>query len=515
MEGERIFMKNKKRLAKLIFVAILLLIIWYTFKDSAGDIVAQLQKTSFAVLVAIMAATVIYHLFEAWITYSLARRYNPKFKFREAVYCAFNCSFYRLSTLGSGSGVAAIVYLGKKGVGYSEATGLYMIQYMVHKVSVALFSGLLFILNWKVMSVNYREYGVYLGTVNIDHATPAAFYAHQASRKNYYDIGVELANSGFEYFAGGEFQKVKGNGNVPDNHAVAAQAGYRVVTSQAEAAALPANAGKTLIIAQNLADGKSMNYAMDAAPGEWQLTDYVKKGIELLDNGKGFFLMTESGKIDWACHANDAAASIHDVLEMSNAVQAAVDFYNRHPNETLILVTADHETGGLAIGYKTTNYDTFLQNLTRQKMSYAKFDAEYVSRYVAEKTPFETAMADVKANFGLTLPNDPDAANAGKLLLTDYEAQQLRDAYQRTLEVGASSQGKMSQLDYERYGTYIPFSMAICHAINHKSGLDHTTYAHTGAPVNLYAMGVGAEQFQGVYDNTEIYHKLAELTKVQ
>lgn len=354
-----------------------------------------------------------------------------------------------------------------------------------------------------------------VSTVNIDHATPAAFYAHQASRKNYYDIGVELANSGFEYFAGGEFQKVKGNGNVPDNHAVAAQAGYRVVTSQAEAAALPANAGKTLIIAQNLADGQSMNYAMDAAPGEWQLTDYVKKGIELLDNGKGFFLMTESGKIDWACHANDAAASIHDVLEMSNAVQAAVDFYNRHPNETLILVTADHETGGLAIGYKTTNYDTFLQNLTRQKMSYAKFDAEYVSRYVAEKTPFETAMADVKANFGLTLPNDPDAANAGKLLLTDYEAQQLRDAYQRTLEVGASSQGKMSQLDYERYGTYIPFSMAICHAINHKSGLDHTTYAHTGAPVNLYAMGVGAEQFQGVYDNTEIYHKLAELTKVQ
>ena len=52
-------------------------------------------------------------------------------------------------------------------------------------------------------------------------------------------------------------------------------------------------------IAENLADGKAMNYAMDAAAGEWQLTDYVKKGIELLDNPKGFFLMTESGKIDW------------------------------------------------------------------------------------------------------------------------------------------------------------------------------------------------------------------------
>lgn len=81
-------------------------------------------------------------------------------------------------------------------------------------------------------------------------------------------------------------------------------------------------------------------------------------------------------------------------------------------------------------------------------------------------------MADVKANFGLTLPTDPDAASAGKLLLTDYEVENLRKAYERTLEVGAASQKEMSQQDYELYGTYIPFSMAICHTINHKSGMD-------------------------------------------
>ena len=354
-----------------------------------------------------------------------------------------------------------------------------------------------------------------VSTVNIDHATPAAFYAHQKTRKNYYEIGLELAKSGFEYFAGGEFQKVQGDGTGPDNHAVAASAGYNVVTTQADAAALTAGAGKTLIIAEELADGKAMNYAMDTANGEWQLTDYVKKGIELLDNRKGFFLMTESGKIDWACHANDAAASIHDVLELSNAVETAVDFYKAHPTETLILVTADHETGGMAIGYKTTNYDTFLTNLAHQKMSYAKFDSTYVEGYMANKTPFETAMQDVKNIFGLTLPTDPDAANAGKLLLTDYEVQNLRTAYERTLEVGSASQKDMTQQDYELYGTYIPFSMAVCHTINHKSGMDHTTYAHTGAMVNLYALGVGAEKFGGVYDNTEIYHKLAELTGVQ
>ncbi|MDE8692214.1 alkaline phosphatase, partial [Faecalibacterium sp. DFI.5.82] len=99
-------------------------------------------------------------------------------------------------------------------------------------------------------------------------------------------------------------------------------------------AALKAGAGKTLIIAENLADGKAMNYAMDAAPGEWQLTDYVRKGLELLDNSNGFFMMVESGKIDWACHANDAAASIPDVIEMHNAVQAAVEFYAQHPDDT-------------------------------------------------------------------------------------------------------------------------------------------------------------------------------------
>ena len=124
-------------------------------------------------------------------------------------------------------------------------------------------------------------------------------------------------------------------------------------------------------------------------------------------------------------------------------------------------------------------------------------------------------MADVKANFGLTLPTDPDAASAGKLLLTDYEVENLRKAYERTLAVGSASQKEMSQQDYELYGTYIPFSMAICHTINHKSGMDHTTYAHTGAMVNIYALGVGAEKFRGVFDNTEIYHKLAELTGVQ
>ena len=155
-------MKNKKMWAKIIFVIVLLAIIAYTFRDLAGPILGQLRKTSAVVLIAICISSVIYHLFEAWITYSLAKRYNPDIKYSRTVCCAFYCSFYRLATLGSGSGVAAIYYLGQSGVEYSKGAGLYMIQYVMHKVSIALFSGMLFLINWNFMVRNYSEYAVYL-----------------------------------------------------------------------------------------------------------------------------------------------------------------------------------------------------------------------------------------------------------------------------------------------------------------------------------------------------------------
>ncbi|MBS5449891.1 MAG: alkaline phosphatase [Coriobacteriia bacterium] len=362
-----------------------------------------------------------------------------------------------------------------------------------------------------------------LTTVNMNHATPAAFYGHQAKRSNYYELGEELAASGFEYFAGGAFLAPTGKEeDKTDLRDVATEAGYTVVETQADAKALKAGDGNVLILSEQIADGGAMNYDLDAAEGEWRLVDYVEKGIELLSDAEnGFFMMTEGGKVDWACHANDAASSIHDVLALDTAVQAAVKFYEEHADETLILVTADHETGGLGIGYKTTNYDTFLGNLTHQTMSYAKFDTDYVAKYVEDKPAFADVLADVKACFGLMAADDEDAAQAGEagvdgsLVMTDYELDLLHDAYQRTIEVGEGSQDEMAQPDYELYGTYQPFSMCICHILDQKAGIGHTTYAHTGAPVNIYALGCGAEQFAGAFDNTQIYEKLAALTNVQ
>lgn len=368
-----------------------------------------------------------------------------------------------------------------------------------------------------------------LSSVNLNHATPAAFYAHQASRNSYYEIGQELIASNFDYFAGGGLLQPTGaEEDQADLYELAKEAGYNVVNTKADAEALTADSGKTIVIDETLADGDSMSYAMDLEEGEWGLADYVEKGIEVLDNDTGFFMMVEGGKIDWACHANDAASTITDTVALDEAVGKAVEFYNEHPDETLILVTGDHETGGLTIGFAGTDYDTFLTNISNQKISYAKFDSDYVSAYKENKTDFDTVMADVTELFGLQAPNGGEEAaqqadskdqhpeseeNAGSLVMTEYEYNKLKAAYDETMS-RTGEEEEFGQEEYILYGSYEPLTVTITHILNNKSGINFGSYAHTGLPVEVFAMGAGQEQFEGYYDNTDIFNKMAALTGV-
>ena len=235
----------------------------------------------------------------------------------------------------------------------------------------------------------------------------------------------------------------------------------------------------------------------------------MEKGVQVLDNDKGFFLMCEGGKIDWACHANDAASTIHDTLALADAVQVAIDFARTHADETLILVTGDHETGGLTIGFAGTNYDTYISLLDSQKISYAKFDSDYVKGYKEAKTPFETVLSDIEALFGLKVNGD----KGDKLVMTDYELGLLKTAYEKS--INEKDTGMVKQAEYVAYGTYEPLTVTITHILNNKSGVAFTSYSHTGLPVAMFASGVNAEQFDGYYDNTDIYVKLAGMLAVK
>ncbi len=366
-------------------------------------------------------------------------------------------------------------------------------------------------------------------SVNLNHATPAAYYAHQASRSNYYEIGLEMVESGFDYFAGGGLLKPTGKeGDQQDIYEIAMEKGYTVAKTNAEAEHISADSGKVILIDEKLADSDSMAYELDRDSSQWSLADYVSKGIDCLDNDKGFFMMVEGGKIDWACHANDAASTLHDTQAFSDSVAEAIKFYEKHPDETLIIVTGDHETGGLTIGYAGTNYDTFLQNLGNQKISFQKFDDEYIAKYKENGTSFDDVMKDVSKLFGLvseaasgesaedgTVSDSADAhptgVTSGKLVLTDYELSKLKTAYEMTM----NPKEELSQQEYELYGSYEPLSVTITHILNNKSGISFTSYSHTGLPVAVFAKGCGQELFEGYYDNTDVYFNLAKLTGIQ
>ena len=286
------------------------------------------------------------------------------------------------------------------------------------------------------------------------------------------------------------------------------EAGYTVARTQAEVEGITADTEKVFIVDENVASDDAFNYEIDRTEDMMSLADYVKKGIEVLENDNGFFMMCEGGKIDWACHANDAASSIHDTMALADAVQVAMDFAAEHPEETLILVTGDHETGGMTIGFAGTDYDTYLDLLENQKVSFTKFDTDYVAAYKENKTSFADVMKDVTELFGLKLEGE----EGDKLVLTDYELEQLQAAYEKSINGTAASE--YEQEETILYGGYEPLTVTITHIINNKSGISFTSYSHTGLPVAVFADGVGAEVFNGYYDNTDIYNKLAKMLEI-
>ena len=381
-----------------------------------------------------------------------------------------------------------------------------------------------------------------LTTVSLDHATPAAFYAHVPFRDKMYDISMQLAASGFDYFAGGQLHEPVDKKDKTKPHAleVAKKNGYQVVIGRAGFEALRPGAGK--VIAMNsLVDGQAaMYFSLDQRSGEHvPLAELLAKGIDLLDNPNGFFVMIEGGKIDWACHANDAAAAIRDVLALDDAVVQAVKFYEKHPDETLIVVTGDHETGGLALGFAGTGYSSFVDKLQHQKVSFIEFGrrlAAFKKSRPASELRFEDVLPLIKESFGLyVMPAEEkarlegiiakgkaqDASGEAKLAakdahkqlkyglaLSDLELDALRKAFARSLPGGGRAKDDHA---YLLYGGYEPLTVKLTTILNNKAGIGWTSYSHTGSPVMTSALGVGAALFNGYYDNTDIYSKMMRI----
>ncbi len=344
-----------------------------------------------------------------------------------------------------------------------------------------------------------KKVGV-ISSVSLDHATPAAYYASVPSRGNYGDIDTQLVGSGYEFFGGGGL-KVMDPDELDDY-------GYELLNDRESIMGLKdAPRDKVVCINPWLQNSQAMPYAIDRPETNVSLAEMTEVAIANLKGDQGFFIMVEGGKIDWACHANDAGATIGDMQAFDNAVGVALDFYKQHPFNTLIVVTGDHETGGMSIGHATTAYSAHYERLLGQTSSFTYFDAnQWAEHKAAYAATTDCSTPDTLAGNADMLGLMESVFDLNWTDLNEYQKEKLEDAYDKSLCGNNDNSNAENGL---LYGNYNPITVTITHILNEQASIGWTSYSHTGVPVPVFAQGVYKRLFAGFYDNTDIAKKMA------
>ena len=339
-------------------------------------------------------------------------------------------------------------------------------------------------------------------TTRLTHATPAVFLAHNENRGNENEIAEDYLDSGVDYLAGGGYRHFVpkdwkwGRSKRKDNRNIAQEfyeKGYRIFIGEHDTEKFRNYKPKVAERVFAAFTYSHLPYEIDRKNDNKtpSLSELTEKGIEVLmrhdrSYGRGFFMMVEGGRIDHAAHANDLPGVIHDVLEFDRALAKAYEFYKKYPNDTLIVVVSDHETGGLSLGLGT-NYFLKLENILDAKVSvsdtlHKKYtgDREAMFEYLAE-------------NFALNNLNAEEKAEIERAMgIVD------------------------NKIETKEYGGYVnPVAIAAAHVLSKRANVFWTTYAHSAAPVPICAIGVGAHNFAGFKDNTEVAHAIAKVMGVK
>lgn len=333
-------------------------------------------------------------------------------------------------------------------------------------------------------------------TVSIDHATPGAFYAHQDNRNWYYEIANDLLASDFDFFGGSGFLKpaTDKNGKPADNVLPKMEAaGYTLAYGLKQYQQKKGQAGKMILMEREGWSASSLRYAIDAKGDDLTLSQIVESAIESLDNKKGFFLMVEGGKIDQAAHANDATTTFHEVVDMDNAVKVAYEFYKKHPKETLIVVTADHETGGMAL-CANSEYILNLDALANQKMSIDEFSKRITDLRKDNKTSWEDVKQLLSQEMGMW----------SKYPVSWEQEKRLRDAYENSFVK------RNQKFDESMYSKQEELAGVAKKVLAEYAHISWPSGSHSAAYVPVFAIGACSELFQGMMDNTDIPNKLAK-----
>ncbi|SJZ93561.1 alkaline phosphatase [Selenihalanaerobacter shriftii] len=340
-----------------------------------------------------------------------------------------------------------------------------------------------------------RDKGLATGVISnmrLTHATPASFMAHNESRYNPNQIAEDIAESNIDFLAGGGYRhfvpkdselgsKRKDNKNLVKAFA---DKGYKTFVNDPKGFRNYEPQSGDKVFAPLTYSHFPYELDRDAKKTP-SLAEVTRKGIDTLaKHENGFAMMVEGGRIDYAGHANGPATVATDILAFDEAVAEAYEFYLKHPNETLIVVTGDHETGGLGLGFKN-NYFLNIDALLPIKASIDSIN------YDGNR---EKTFAYIKNEFGLT---DLTAEERAKI----EKGMDLDDAGKKPVDHMPSFMS--------------PVNAAVAEIVSARANLFWTTYAHSGTTVPLTAIGVGAESFGGYKDNTEVARTMAEVMNIE
>ena len=338
-------------------------------------------------------------------------------------------------------------------------------------------------------------------SVGINEATPAAFYAHQQNRGMFYEISKDLIASDFDFFAGLHIQKkstLYDGSKAPDIRLLMDDAGYSLIYGVKEFNECWKDAEKVILLP---AKGEGFGYGIDRLarnPEGLTLSQITESAITFLsnDNKKGFFLMVEGGNIDGAEHGHDGANVIREILDFNDAVEVAYQFYLKHPKETLIVITADHETGGLSLNPYTPSQLPLLDSQKHSQESISNILKKKISAMAPEVLSWEDTKAFLEEYVGLWT----------KTPVSWEEEKLLRDTYELT--VAQSVPGSQKDL-------YADNALLVARAVqilNEHAGL-HWTTEHSAGMVPTYAIGVGQEKFSVKMDNALIPQLILQIAK--
>ena len=339
-------------------------------------------------------------------------------------------------------------------------------------------------------------------SVGVNHATPASFVAHSASRNGYEEISLQMIDSPVDFMAGSTFLTNRGSGHdAAYFEHKADSAGITIYKGPGAIQGIDFSKPRVLCLSAKAED--SLPYAIDRKADDTQLADFTDAGIRYLESRygkKGFFFMIEGGKIDYAGHGNDAATCFQEVNDMAQSVDLALTFLARYPKETLIVITADHETGGLMLG--SGRYEMHPERLAKQHACVDELTNLFRAQFFPTDKPFKTPSWDaVKGFFNEQL------GLWGEVEVNQRTEGELKEIYDRTFGKG----GDRNLTEENLYSSNFRIVADVVRALDRAAGYQWSFGSHSGSPVGLYVTGACAEQFNTVKDNAEIAPLIAKL----